>query len=205
MQIIFIRHGEKPRGGERNNHLSHIGLLRAKYLPDYLLHPYEDFKRPSMAYVMVRCKRNRSDRCYETMLPTIKRADMDYELIPRHSTASLAMELKRLAANTTRDSGSIIVCWQHSRIVDFLNILGADTISAWGLEPEAERDDKDCFDATWVCELSRSRLAVKVFRQFSIDENDEPVYEHDRNRVWWQKEYPLLENVSKNSSVCTIV
>ena len=133
MQLIFIRHGEKSK--ESGVHLSHKGHIRAINLPDYLIHPYNDFHKPDKFYIMERLKENRSERCYETMLPTIKQTPtIPYELVPRYETFKFANDLKTIAtsgSNTYKDK-TYLICWQHSRIVDLLQILGVSTVQSWG-------------------------------------------------------------------------
>ena len=106
------------------------------------------------------------------------------------------------------DDLSVVVCWQHSRIVDFLNILGADTVTSWGIDPEARDDDKDCFDVTWVCNFHKGGLSLSVYKQFDIDADGKPFYTHNRDHVWWNKTYPIRTHEgpysASRTSLCSI-
>lgn len=179
-QLIFIRHAEKPANDDVN--LSHKGSLRARYLPEYLLHPYKDFHPPKTAFIMYLRGHNKSDRCRQTMEPTIQSGKLTYKMVHRSKTESLALHISKM-------NHTVVVCWEHTRIVDFLNLLiGYHMISAWGLNPESCTDDRKCFDATWVCDVDENSVRLRVFRQFEIID-DLPSYPHDRHRVWFDKTY----------------
>lgn len=179
-QLIFIRHAEKPDNDGVN--LSHKGALRARYLPEYLLHPYKDFNPPKSAFIMYLRGHNKSDRCRQTMEPTIQSGRLRFKMVHRSKTESLALQLSKL-------DHTVVVCWEHTRIVDFLNVLiGNQFITAWGLNPESSTDDRNCFDATWVCDVEDDVVRLRVYRQFDIID-DLPVYPHDRHRLWFDKKY----------------
>lgn len=179
-QLIFIRHGEKS--GKDVVNLSPKGFARARLLPEYLLHPYMDFSVPTSAYIMCLRGEYHSERCWQTMKPTVDAGGLRHHLVYRSKTESLAHLLPKL-------QGVIVICWEHSRIVDLLNVLvGENAVSAWGLDPDAIQDDSKCFDATWVCDVDENTLRLRVFRQFDIV-NDLPHYEHDRHRVWYDKSF----------------
>lgn len=183
MQIIFIRHGEKSREHE-SIHLNHTGKVRAKYLVDYFLHPSNDFSKPGFVFMMNMSKQGKSERCWETMQPTIAQGGLEYELVERYNTHKLAAYLSK----ECNKNDTIVVCWQHSRIVDMLNLLGAKQVNAWGFDPESGHDDGQCFDATWVVNLDKHHLHLKVFSQFCVVD-DVPVYERDRDTVFFEQTY----------------
>lgn len=179
-QLIFIRHGEKSR--HDNVNLSHKGSLRARFLTEYLLHPYKDFGAPTSAYIMYLRGHNKSDRCRQTLQPTVHSGKLACNMVHRSETESLARQLAQLES-------TVVICWEHTRIVDFLNVLiGGHMVTAWGLNPESDADDSECFDATWVCDVDEQVVRLRVFRQFDIVD-DLPAYPHDRHRVWFDKEY----------------
>lgn len=185
-QLIFIRHGEKS--ALDNVNLSHKGKMRARHLPEYLLHPYKDFSPPTIAYIMYLRGHDKSDRCRQTMQPTIQTGQLEYIMVHRSKTESLALQLAKL-------TGVVVICWEHSRIVDFLNVLvGDELVSSWGLNPESLDDDSECFDATWVCDVEQAHVRLRVFRQFDIVDNL-PAYPHDRHRVWFDRHYKLSEDL----------
>ena len=187
-QIIFIRHGEKDRDPV---HLSDIGKVRALQLADYLLYPYGEFDAPHKAFIMTVPGRHKSHRCFETMKPTLTKGDLDYELVERSQTFHLAKRLMKLKPMTT-----VVVCWEHSRIVDFLNIMGADSVTSWGLDPESKCMDKSCFNATWACDVEAGKgIRLRVYRQFDI-ENGNPVYKFPRTKVWYDKTFTLTSTGS---------
>jgi hypothetical protein len=225
MQIIFIRHGEKTKSDPV--HLSDKGYKRAENLPQYLLHPYGEFNIPTHAYVMFVGeedpggvpipKEGKSERCWETMQPTLKAtttgAKLPFTMVPRYNTHTLASKFLEMASLRENSSKTFIVCWQHSRIVDFLNVLGARSVSSWGLNPEASRDDKLCFNATWVCDMGRptseTTLRLRVYRQFDIV-NGEPHYMLPRNVAIFDKEYTCSSLTScskgrKSKSMCSVM
>ena len=180
MQLIFIRHAEKDGHG---NHLSRQGELRAEFLPEYLEFPLDDFRAPQIACVMRR-KEGKSQRCCETMRPTIRTGQLTFHMIPRHRSAKLAQSF---VDDRFRDI-SVVVCWEHSRIVDMVNIIGGDSVKSWGYEPESPDDDRDCFDATWVCDMGPRAFRLRVFRQFDIVD-EQPHYWQPRNQVLFEKSY----------------
>ena len=187
MQLIFIRHAEKTKPEPR--HLNHVGRLRARFLVDYFNHPYDEFTRPTHAYIM-QMPSHKSQRCIETMQPLIHAncPSLRYELVPRYETHQLAARLLDTIRTSQSETASI-VCWQHSRIVDMLTTLGAD-VTAWGLDPDADGDDKDCFNATWVVCRVKHMLRLDVYRQFDIVD-DQPVYTVPRNKVLFSKTWPI--------------
>lgn len=187
-QLIFIRHAEKPNNDDVN--LSRKGCLRARFLPEYLLHPYKDFSPPKSAVIMYLRGHNKSDRCRQTMEPTIKSGNLAYKMVHRSKTESLALQLSKV-------EHTVVICWEHTRIVDFLNVLiGDQSVTAWGLDPESSTDDRKCFDATWVCDVDENVVRLRVFRQFDIID-DLPSYPHNRHRVWFDKKY------TNNGVYCT--
>ena len=128
------------------------------------------------------------------MEPTIIQGDIPYEMIFRKNTETFA---KTLA--TTKTKKTILICWESSRIVDIVNILGA-SVSAWGLYPENDKDDKDCYDATWVCDISISSITLTVYKQFDIIQG-KPFYSQPRNQIVFQKTY----NRNSNQTLCTVM
>lgn len=205
-QIVFIRHAEKPTQSRDSDspHLSAKGRLRSMFLAEYLLHPYDDFRAPTAAYAMVLGGgAHRSDRCYETMMPTIRASDpvMPLRTVHRSHTASIARELATApSATATAIPKTVVVCWEHSRIVDMVNIIiddddgrsdrGAGPVSAWGMDPHGHEDDDGCFDATWVCDVTDATVRLRVYRQFDIDMHTHTAfYEHDRNKIFFEHTY----------------
>ena len=198
VQIVFIRHGEKDRT-QPSPHLDHKGKLRAKYLADYFLHPYGDFETPNFVFMMKLTKEGKSERCWETMEPTIEKGKLDYELTPRYNTHELANYL----SNNCDNDETLIVCWQYSRIVDMINLLGASDVSAWGLSPECGHSDHNCFDATWVVDLDTNTLKLRVYRQFDIVD-DKPHYIVPRTQALFEKEYTRTHTCF-GPTLCTIM
>lgn len=197
--IIFVRHGEKSR--HSGGHLSRVGQLRARFLADYFLHPFDDFPRPRELHAMTLSGRGRSRRCEETLWPTAGAGALTLDLVPRHRTEAFAEELARRAnACDSQSANVVLVCWEHSRIVDMVNVIAGrpevPAVRSWGLDPRAEEDDKECFDATWVCTFdatSFSRtMTLTVFKQFDVV-GGQPYYRPDcpRNRVWYRETFAL--------------
>ena len=180
VQIIFMRHGEKAKG----KHLSDKGYMRAIYLVDYILHPFGLFQISQMLYIMEMKNNKKSIRCFETMKPTIDKG-VSYRMISRSKTESFAKTLLK----DTHDS--VLVCYEHERILDILNTLGIP-VNAWGLDPESGKDDVKCFDATWVVDILGGSKTLTVYKQFDI-RHGQPYYTCDRNKIWFQKTY-VTEN-----------
>lgn len=203
-QIIFIRHAEKP-ADKHNNHLSHKGSQRAELLADYLLYPLtREIHVPRNAFVMTMGSHHKTVRCEETMMPTLAQAGdkLHCELVHRSGGTNLPHRLLRLAPGS-----HTIVCWEHSRIIDMLNIMGVSVLS-WGLDPDASRDDKHCFDATWVCDVTSKTIRLRVYRQFDVIDgeasyNRDHTY-YDRNHVWFDHTYPR-EQAFTSSSNCVVM
>jgi hypothetical protein len=196
LQVIFMRHCEKERGSV---HLSAAGRDRARLLPSYLLQPAGDFGRISHCFVMT-MPPHKSVRCVESLAPTLAAASdthMPCDPVRRSRQRHLVRELHAMAAAARQrgEDRTVLVCWEHSRIVDMVDELllraradaDASSVASWGLDPEAPRDAKDCFDATWVLDfLDASRMRLTVYRQFSVCHH-EAHYDHARTRVWYEK------------------
>jgi hypothetical protein len=189
LQIVFIRHGEKSKNDPV--HLNEDGKIRAENLPDYFLHPYNEFNVPKYVYVMNHHHQNnhKSQRCLETMLPTIKTGKLEYELVNRSHTIDLARKL----LSHKNINKTVIVCWEHSRIVDMVNELGAYHVCSWGLDPEADTSDTRCFNATWVVDFTNKGLRLRVFRQFEIIDGY-PIYQYPRTKIWYDRSFAKKEH-----------
>lgn len=185
-QIIFIRHAEKPHD-HSDSHLSDKGLRRAQLLADYILHPWAgEVRVPRHAYIMVMGDSKKSRRCVETMKPTLEQAGN--RLSCTHVHRSRGTELARRLISSPREDA--IVCWEHSRIVDILNLMGVG-VRSWGLDPESDTIDgtsKHCFDATWVADVSMTHIRLRVYRQFDVV-NGVALWRHNRNHVWFERTY----------------
>lgn len=70
-QVIFIRHGEKDK--DDAVHLDKVGMVRAVYLPDFLLDKESPWKRPDVIYAMKQKHAYGSRRPLETVLPLANR------------------------------------------------------------------------------------------------------------------------------------
>jgi hypothetical protein len=184
MQLIFIRHGEKTKSDSKN--LSTIGYLRAKFLVDYFIHNYSIFNLPNHVYAMDIKGKHKSRRCIETVWPLIKEAKLDFTWVHRSQTYKFATSLR----NDRNMDKTFLICWEHSRIVDMLNILGMEQICSWGLSPESQYTDNECFDATWVVNLTETSIRLRVYRQFDIV-NEEPRYVYPRTKVWYDEEIKI--------------
>ena len=187
MRIVFIRHGEKTKSDPV--HLSLRGRRRAALLVDYFMQPQlNGFQKPEKFVAM---SHTNSHRCVETLEPVARKMDC---LITRvHRSVTLEFAKRILAMRPTKDHPPILCCWEHSRIVDMVNALGAATVTSWGLDPESEADQRDCFDATWVCEIDHAMhtLTMKVFRQFCIGKDGEPFYETPREHVFYRHTWAI--------------
>ena len=185
-QVVFIRHGEKD--GDDCVHLSAVGRARADLLPDYLLHPFGEFEQPDKVYVMsVPGPGRHSQRCFETVAPTLARG-VPFEVVPRSKSAELVERLRQ-------GRGSVLVCWEHTRIVDLVNRLAENTndfVHQWGLNPAPDQQQqidqgRACFDATWVCEVPDGPgIDLRVYRQFDVDNRTLlPVWRSPRTKLWF--------------------
>lgn len=195
-QVVLIRHGEKSKHDPV--HLNRRGTLRSMFLPDYILFPYDDFRRPSYAFIMFLNGPRKSDRCFETLAPTIEEAHMQHEFVHRSLTGEVVAKI--LGSN---EGATSLVCWEHTRIVDIVNLLiGRPDIGAWGLDPSSHGDDGSCFDATWVCDIDDTTVRLRVYQQFDIDmETEQPFYEHERHTIFFDKSF----NRKKRRSACSIM
>ena len=193
VQIVIIRHGEKPRDRSSVD-LDHKGKMRAEFLPDYLLHSYDDFKPPVFSFNML-MKAGKSQRCFETMKPTIRKGGLRYENVPRF----LAHEMAKYFSDHCDRDKTYVVCWQHDGIVDLVNMLGAKDVCSWGFNPEGGHGEgRECYDATWVCDIDAQTLRLRVFRQFDIVD-DLPVYVVPRNEVVFEKSYERTHRFEKSA------
>ena len=182
-RMIFIRHGEKTKHDRVN--LSDKGLLRADYMAEYFSHPMGEFDIPRALYAMSHVT---SKRCEETLYPFGKIQGLRTHLVRRSDTHKF---IRKLVSKNMYSNDTVLICWEHDRIVDMLVDIGAEHIIGWGLDPEM-RHDKDCFDATWVVDIDGSgNCIMKVYKQFQIDNDGTLFWDHPRNHVYHKSTFRL--------------
>ena len=55
---------------------------------------------------------------------------------------------------------TVLVCWEHTLIVDIVRILGGDNVSSWVLILKV---------TTRICDLFSSGLKLTIYRQFEVE------------------------------------
>lgn len=162
--LVFIRHGEKVSSDPV--HLSDIGKQRAKILVDYFMHPYGIFEIPTAIYAMANHHGDHSHRCMETVKYISKELNIPIQSY-KHWTDMIPKAKKDTCP---------LICWEHKELINIIRKLGFTNVHSWGFYPNEKRDEKDCFDATWVVDKNK----LNVYRQFDIDKKGNPIWLYPR-------------------------
>ena len=127
-QILLIRHGEKPIQG---NELSSQGWERARALPTLFQNrpEFQQFGTPAALYAMAPAKPGGSVRAIQTLKFVSEKLSI---IINSGFTRDQVIELVNdLKNNKNLDGKMIVICWEHSVLVDIANELGVKQALAW--------------------------------------------------------------------------
>jgi hypothetical protein len=157
-QVILIRHGEKPAQGSE---LNAQGFQRAKALVAYFqTEPaVTRYGTPVAIYAMAPKNAAGSVRAIQTVTPLAAALKLpinkDYL---RDQTAEL---VKAIMETPEYDGRMVLVCWEHSVIVDI-----AAALAAYGGSDQAVKDSLptawagQVFDRAWVLDFTGSKVTA---------------------------------------------
>ena len=135
--VVIIRHGEKP---EKGKNLNCQGLNRSLKLPAVI---FSKFGIPGSIYVPS-LDNNVSTghaRMFETVIPLA--AKYNLKINSQYAETDIAA----LAKEIMKQSGVVLVVWQHSTIPSIVRALGVDLLNMhW--------DDND-YDSIWIIHFQK--------------------------------------------------
>ena len=145
VQVILIRHGEKPLNG---NELSPKGWQRANALPTFFISNkmISQFGNPVALYAAAPAKAGGSIRSIQTLTPYATKISLAIHTnIKRDNIQDLVNEIM---TNATYDGHTVIICWEHNLIPEIAQLFGAkDAPDFW---------DSNIFDRAWVLRFSHN-------------------------------------------------
>ncbi|CAN5507416.1 hypothetical protein BH09BAC6_BH09BAC6_35440 [soil metagenome] len=132
LKLVFIRHGERPENGDN---LNCQGLNRSMQLPGVL---YKKFGKPGNIYVpsLKLNEATKRARMFQTITPFAAKYNLNI------NSEYAEEDYKHFGKALLKESGTIIIVWEHNNIVPVLSYLGVKTGSLkWA--------DTD-FDSMWI-------------------------------------------------------
>jgi hypothetical protein len=147
LKLIFIRHAEKPDGGDN---LSCVGLNRALKLPEVLK---AKFGLPDRVYVPALHLGKSTPR--SRMFQTISPFAIKYNLTINSSFEE--EDAKDIASDLEGRKGTILIVWEHSQIKPILKALG---LTVKGLQ----WPDND-FDSIWIVDYKKGNPYLTISKE----------------------------------------
>jgi hypothetical protein len=146
LKLVFIRHAERPDNGEN---LNCAGFNRSVLLPAVLYRKFglaDDIFIPSLKLGSV----TKRSRMLETILPyTIK---YNLSINSKYDED----DSKGLSAALLKQTGTVIIVWDHTKIPDIVRALGITRDLKW------ERDD---FDSILIITFPKGKPVLKIDRE----------------------------------------
>ena len=131
LRVVFIRHGEKPKKG---SNLTCDGFNRSLQLPSVIS---KKFGIPTNVYVSALGLGEQTKHCrmFETAIPLAVKYNLTLNTKFEEKDASA------LAADILKQSGTVLVVWEHKAIAPIVQALGVKKDLTW---------DDDDFDSIWI-------------------------------------------------------
>ena len=145
LQIVIIRHGEKPTAGDN---LSPEGLERALALPEVLNNLLP--RPPHFTYVPC-IGTDKEDTTRVRMMQTVLPYAVQHNLTINSDYAP--DEIKGLVKELRHHRGTVLLVWEHHNIVNIAAGLGIK-------EPQQWPDDD--YDSIWTITFGRANLKGKA-------------------------------------------
>ena len=157
--FILIRHAEK----EGSVHLSKEGTIRAHELVGYFERYFPQlFSKIDAIYAERQHHNHTSNRAIETVKPMSQALHLPI----RHDY--FKQEIRQVIVDVTKHNFKVIlVCWEHAMLAELSHSLGMSHRLAWGLNPY-KREDKHCFDATWLIDTVQTLRRLRIYKQFKV-------------------------------------
>jgi hypothetical protein len=187
-QVIFIRHAEKENmdGSIQDVDLSLKGYKRANELPDFFTnHLPDNINKPDVIIAMKQENIKHSNRPVETVQPLAKAFDIQIIANYKQSQVNKAVDdINKYGSNKT-----VLVCWEHQYLVKIVQSLGV-SVTSWGFNPQAPKDDAMNYDAIWVITKYNDRKAeFSVYKEFKVLEDGEISYEGASNLPLFKQDF----------------
>ena len=146
LKVVFIRHGEKPKKG---NNLTCDGFNRSLQLPNVL---YKKFGIPSKVYVSALGLGEETKHCrmFETIIPFAVKYNLSINTNFEEKDAS------KLASAIMKQSGTVLVVWEHKAIAPIVNALGVKQELKW---PD------DDFDSIWIVTFNQGTAILSTDKE----------------------------------------
>jgi hypothetical protein len=131
LKLVFIRHAEKPDGGDN---LNCLGLNRSFLLPGVL---YKKFGVPDNVYVPTLNQGNvtKHARMLQTVTPFVAKYRLSV------NTKYDEDDSKGLSKALMEEKGTVLIVWEHKNLPHILHALGVKARPDW--------PDND-FDSIWI-------------------------------------------------------
>lgn len=147
LQVLIIRHGEKPADGDN---LSCQGENRALALPKVLK---TKFGRPDLAYVPS-MKSGKSSTTHVRMLQTVTPFAIKENL--SISSKYAEDDVTGAAADVLGRKGLVLMVWEHTQIASLAAALGVSDPAPWA---------KDDFDSIWIIRRSGGTITMATDKE----------------------------------------
>jgi len=141
LRVVLIRHGEKPEDGDN---LSCSGLNRALKLPEVIKNKYGI---PDYIYVPAPGTGKKTKNC--RMLQTATPLAVKYNL--NINTNYNVDEADKLANSIAKNSGTILVVWEHKELASIAEMLGVKGKLQW---------DPSDYDSIWVITFKKGNAIL---------------------------------------------
>jgi hypothetical protein len=145
-RLVFIRHAERPDNGEN---LNCVGFNRSVLLPAVL---YRKFRLPTDIFIPSLKSGNvtKRSRMMETILPYAIKFNLSI------NSKYDEDDSKGIAAALLKETGTVIIVWDHTKIPDIVSQLGIKQYLKW------EHDD---FDSIWIIIFPKGKPVLKIDRE----------------------------------------
>lgn len=150
LQILIIRHAEKPEDGVSVN-LSEIGKKRADALPE--LFEKSDARPdplPTPDFIIATKASKHSNRPVETVVPLAKKLKLDIDA--RFANDDYPALVKALFSDPKYVGKVVLICWHHGNIPELAEDLRAGSV------PDKWKDS--VFDRVWVITYNAGKGAL---------------------------------------------
>ena len=152
MQVIIIRHAEKPATGDD---LNEKGRQRAAALVPYFQESPEvlEYKTPVAIYAQKSTESHKSRRPVDTIKGLAK--TLNQELIQYRRDDALVM-VKDIMAKPQYEGKMVLICWSHTGIPDMAKAFGVKNPPEW---------PATVYDRNWVITFDKGNATFKSVPQ----------------------------------------
>ena len=173
--IMFIRHGEKPKKGAD---LNATGEVHANCWKEFFINNRPStINLPQSIYAMKNSEKgkNSSNRPYETILPLAQQLN----ITPNNNY--IRDDYSGVISNILQNNSgkTVLVCWEHSAIVDLVNELINEVygqngncglnIKSWGDNPTKKGNEGDNFSSLWKITFENNKINFYVYPGCAVD------------------------------------